>query len=454
MEIVDSNATPRCVHLESGCWRALFKEGALCAKAHNTCLRLWAFQRTRAGWCFSGGYVAAGAIGFMALLSVKAGMDEAARDKFWTWRRIVLTIGYCLVFLAGVVNLLEAHSNGLVLMLASAAGFVFLHRTWVGIVVWTYVAAAGAVALASGDDLGLFGLAAGLAFGSLALPWRKRSAAPAPLPQCAQPLPFMPAPADLAAVETAVATDLAPPPPPDPVVIERSVLVTPSELVSPIAGNGHLGPDPIYPGALFIGSIGHISLTLPWKDLTPDLMRRPVIGFLWLYLFAREMRKAGDRITRTALIDEVAHSVADPRGRLRGYLRDLAHLPAPLGSMIRVEEELIGFDLTKQETDLDELRASVEHVKQAGLKVAEFEIEHAQELLPDLGDGQFLPGFEEMEKRVTNGRGIAGQVVAEVTAHVAKGSPESWGPSRPKSLLRASTPRSAAATSPVASSSI
>ena len=32
----------------------------------------------------------------------------------------------------------------------------------------------------------------------------------------------------------------------------------------------------------------------------------------------------------------------------------------------------------------------------------------------DLGDGDFLPGFEDMEKRVTQGRGVAGQVVAEV----------------------------------------
>jgi len=130
------------------------------------------------------------------------------------------------------------------------------------------------------------------------------------------------------------------------------------------------------------------------------------------------MRKAGDRLTRSSLIDEVAYGVTDPRARLRGYLRDLSHLPAPLGAMIKVEDELIGFDLLGQETDVDELRDSVEHMKQGGPTVPDSEILHAQELLRDIGDGVFLPGFEDMEKRVTKGRGIAGQVVAEVRAQV------------------------------------
>jgi len=91
---------------------------------------------------------------------------------------------------------------------------------------------------------------------------------------------------------------------------------------------------------------------------------------------------------------------------------------APLGAMIKVEDELIGFDLLGQETDVDELRDSVEHMKQGGPTVPDSEILHAQELLRDMGDGVFLPGFEDMEKRVTKGRGIAGQVVAEVRAQV------------------------------------
>ena len=144
------------------------------------------------------------------------------------------------------------------------------------------------------------------------------------------------------------------------------------------------------------------------------------MGFIWLYLFAREMRKSGDRMTRTALIDEVAHGVVDPRGRLRGYLRDLSHLPPPLGSMVKVEDELIGFDLLGQDTDVDELRKTAAYFAERHDKIENYEVDHALEMLADFGSGDFLPGFEEMERRVTKGRGTAGQVVAEVRVKLHK----------------------------------
>jgi len=359
----------------------------------------------------------------------KAGMNEAASEKFWTWRRILLAAGYGLVFLAGFPILFAGDPNGLILMVAAVAGVLFLHRTWVGVVVWAYVAASGVVALTSGDDTGFYGVIAGVGFGLLALPWRQREHVPVRAPvfwtQPTQPAPtrtqtngaHSPHPSLPTEVQRQVEADMVEQGPP---VVEQSPPAVPARPVTPSNGDAHPESQQVFPGALFIVAIGQINLTLPWKDLTPDLMRRPVLGFIWLYLYAREMRKAGDRLTRSSLIDEVAHGIADPRGRLRGYLRDLSHLPAPLGAMIKVEDELIGFDLLGQETDLDELRDSVEHMQQGGSTVPDSEIDHAQELLRDMGDGLFLPGFEDMEKRVTKGRGIAGQVVAEVRAQVLR----------------------------------
>jgi len=348
----------------------------------------------------------------------KAGMNEAASEKFWTWRRILLAAGYGLVFLAGLPILFASDPNGLVLMGAAVAGVLFLHRTWVGVVVWAYAAASGVVALTSGDDTGFFGVVAGLAFGALALPWRPRSRAAKPMPYFTQQPAFIPPPTPFLAPQAVVAKSAPVTPAADPVIVPQTEPISALKPTARSRRNGHTGGDPTMPGALFIEAIGKISLTLPWRDLTPDLMRRPVLGFLWLYLFAREMRQPGDRITRTALIDEIAHGVADPRQRLRGYLRDLSHLPIPLGYMIKVEDELISFDLFRQETDVDELRKTAAAFKQEGSKVDEHEIQHAQELLPALGNGDFLPGFEDMEKRVTKGRGIAGQVVADVRAHL------------------------------------
>lgn len=354
------------------------------------------------------------------------GMEGMASGRFWTWRRTLLAVGYVLVFITGVQILLAADPTGLVFMVAAVLGVLFLHRTWVGLVVWTYVAASGLVAIISGDDLGFYGLAAGIGFGLLAVPWRRREPVPARAPvfwtQQMQPAP------------TRTQTNGAPSPHPSlptvqrqvdahavaqsQPVVEQSPPAAPTKPITPSNGDAHAESQKVFPGALLITAIGKINLTVPWKDLTPDLMRRPVLGFLWLYLYAREMRKSGDRLTRSSLIDEVAYGVADPRGRLRGYLRDLSHLAAPLGAMIKVEDELIGFALLGQETDVDELRGSVEHMKQGGPTVPDSEILHAEELLRDMGDGVFLPGFEDMEKRVTKGRGIAGQVVAEVRAQV------------------------------------
>lgn len=350
------------------------------------------------------------------------GMREVAGEKFWTWRRILLAIGYGLVFITGLEIVFAADPNGLILMVAAILGFLFSHRTWLGIRVWTYVASSGLIAISSADDLGFYGLAAGIGFGVLALPWAEKRPSLRPVVHYGQQSPFIAAltnpngqPSESASLPTNAP---GPQPSEPPVATQPEPSPSPEPAPVPSADDGHVALRAISEGDLYIATVGKISLTLPWKDLTPDLLRRPVIGFMWLYLYAREKRKAGDWIRRSALIDEVAHGVADPRGRLRGYLRDLSHLPAPLGSMIKVEDELIGFDLQGQRTDIDELRQAVAAVKQAELAVEDFEIQHARKLLVDLGEGEFLPGFEEMEKRVTNGRGIAGQVVAEVRAQV------------------------------------
>lgn len=169
-----------------------------------------------------------------------------------------------------------------------------------------------------------------------------------------------------------------------------------------------------------IRTIGFLRISTDAGDVTSVVMGKPVIGFLWLYLFARSLRKPGDRLTRSSLMDEVAHGVADPRGRLRGYFRDLARLPEPLGSMVKVEDELVGFDLNGFAADVVELRDMAEKVRLANGSIHDADLRAAQDLLTEIRDGEFLPGFEDMEKRVTKGRGDAGRIVAAVRVQVDK----------------------------------
>lgn len=318
----------------------------------------------------------------------KAGMQAGEDSRFWNWRRVVLTIGYLLVFLTGLQILIAADPNGLILMLAAVAGFLFLHRTWLGVIVWIYVLASGVVAIIAGDDLGFYGVMAGLAFGVVPLPIWSRRAKPRPIHYWQQS-PFQ-----------------MPPPIASPVVVEHSAEPTPAQsslsaLAKPM-----------------IRTIGRIQVLRASGDLTSDLRRKPVTGFMWLYLLAREVRKPGDQLTRTAITDEVAPRVNNPRGRLRGYLHDLSQLPEPTGRMVRVEDELIGFDLGGVDADFVQLRDLAKRIREAQGSLDDELLDKGKTLLLELGDGEFLPGFEDMEKRVTKGRGSAGQIVAEVRVQI------------------------------------
>ncbi len=329
----------------------------------------------------------------------KAGMQTAAGERFWDWRRIVLVVGYGLVFVAGALLLLAPDPNGLILMAASVAGVVFIHRTWLGVVIWIYVLLAGVVAIVSHDDLGFYGVVAGLGFGLVALPiWSRRPTAPRPIHYWQTPQsPFAAPPTMPAQVPMPVA---------EPIPVQP-----------PAALDGSLSEQQP-PARPMIRTIGRIQMLTGTGDLTASLMGKPVIGFLWLYLLARSVRTAGDRVTRASITDEVAHGVNDPRGRLRGYLRDLTKLPQPLGSMVKVDDEMIGFDLGDHDADFTQLRSMASRVRQTSGSLDDDLLRTAKSLLFELGDGEFLPGFEDMEKRVTQGRGVAGQVVAEVRVQI------------------------------------
>jgi hypothetical protein len=86
--------------------------------------------------------------------------------------------------------------------------------------------------------------------------------------------------------------------------------------------------------------------------------------------------------------------------------------------MVKVDGEMIGFDLDGTPADFIELRDLAQLARQANGSLSDDLLRQAQNLLSEISDGDFLPGFEEMEKHVTNGRGVAGQVVAEARTQI------------------------------------
>jgi hypothetical protein len=325
----------------------------------------------------------------------KAGMESGPGQRFWNWRWIVLAIGYVLVFITGLQIAVAADPTGLILIAAAVGGVLFLHRTWFGVLVWVYVIASGVLAFVSGDDFGVYGVIGGLGFGAVALPiWSRRAVqpwSPAYWPQS----PFVaPQPSPAAPVaDPIVAAPLKP---------DQPAEKTPSAV----------------PVAPRIRTIGRIEILTASGNLGRKLMRKHVIGFLWLYLLARDVRKPGDRLSRSAITDEVAYGVRDPRGRLRGYLLDLSRLPEPMNSMVKVDGEMIGFNLDGTPADFIELRDLAQLAREANGRLSDDLLRQAQDLLSEISDGDFLPGFEEMEKHVTKGRGVAGRVVAEARMQI------------------------------------
>jgi thioredoxin-like negative regulator of GroEL len=86
--------------------------------------------------------------------------------------------------------------------------------------------------------------------------------------------------------------------------------------------------------------------------------------------------------------------------------------------MVRVDDEMIGFDLGDCDADFARLRRIAVRIRQSNGHIDDASLSEAHALLQELGDGEFMPGFEDMEKRVTQGRGVAGQVVAEVRVQI------------------------------------
>lgn len=171
---------------------------------------------------------------------------------------------------------------------------------------------------------------------------------------------------------------------------------------------------------LLIRSIGQLRLTSSNGDLAPDLEDRPVLAFLFKYLLARAV--LGDPPARMALGDELSPGVtqASQRERLRKQLYDLQKDTAPeVAALVRTNRTHVWLELDSAESDVVSMRDLCGRVRQRGFLInAEMADEIGRTL--DLTDShEFLAGFEELENKVNQGRGTAGQMVAQARESIA-----------------------------------
>jgi hypothetical protein len=168
------------------------------------------------------------------------------------------------------------------------------------------------------------------------------------------------------------------------------------------------------PGHLRIRTFGRLELLQAGEDYGAALMAKKVLAFIWLYLFVRALLKPDGRVKRIVFAEEVSPglSPAKQNKRLRNRIDDMLKrdLPTALSSRLVVDRNEIGFDLSNCSIDIVRLQEVArlcgdKHGLLTGDLVAE-----AHRML-DETEGEFLPGWDEIERETNGGRGAAHEYV-------------------------------------------
>jgi hypothetical protein len=309
-------------------------------------------------------------------------------------RGIILLCGFigCAAFGLGAILTPPSDPIGWAYLVGAVLGYFYIQTRGLTTFLWLVVAAGGVAVALAGAASGwvMFGL--GIALAAISL---------------------LPLPAEYR--DAAVL-----PPPTGPVL---SPLPTSSATL-----NGHSStfpevssanrPEPS--GRLAIRSIGAFTLTSNAGDLTSNLEAKPVVSFIWKLLLAREV--LGDpHLGREALGDELSPGISDAarRQRVRKQIYDLQKdIRTELATLVRTDRTHLWLDLEAADSDAAALKKLRLRIPNPGTLI---DTNFAQEVRQMLAStrGDFLSGFEDLQYRVTQSNGTAGEVVAAARQLIA-----------------------------------
>src|SRR5216683_802070 len=142
------------------------------------------------------------------------------------------------------------------------------------------------------------------------------------------------------------------------------------------------------PSYLSIRTFGRIEFRQAGQDYAPVLIGKPVLAYIWLYLFVRGLLEPGGRVDRGAFADEYSPGLSPERQRkrLRDRLGDMfkRDLPAVLSSRLVADRTELRLELSRCSIDI---------------------------VLLEETEGEFLADWEEIEKETNGGRGGAAEYV-------------------------------------------
>jgi len=168
------------------------------------------------------------------------------------------------------------------------------------------------------------------------------------------------------------------------------------------------------PSHLTIRTFGRIELRQAGQDYAPELLRKKVLAFIWLYLFVRGLLEPGGRVDRGAFCEEFAPGLSPERQRkrVRDRLDDMysRDLPEALTSRLTTDRTHLSLDLSKCNIDIVRLQELAKQcLAKQGMLTSDLAAEASRIL--DETEGEFLPAWDEIEKETNGGRGAAAEYV-------------------------------------------
>jgi len=175
------------------------------------------------------------------------------------------------------------------------------------------------------------------------------------------------------------------------------------------------GPSPAPLPAVTIRTLGTFQVLEGNQDIAPELLGRPTLCFIWLYLLTHSITRPAVPVHRQLLAEETSPGIDNDqqRARLRHRLHAFQRiLPGVIAERIRVEGEFVRFELTGVQLDVASLReAADEWGSGTGLLPAEGIAD--LEVAANYG-AEYLPIWDDLEQQITRGRGAASELVRNV----------------------------------------
>jgi hypothetical protein len=306
-----------------------------------------------------------------------------------TWREVGLWLASIAICVLGVVWLAAGDLTGLLPLAAGISGALLVHRRLLPVCIWLGAAGWAAVAFLHGSTPALVLVAVALASAGLAA-WRGgrlEATTTRPTPSAAH---------------TAALLAVAAPSPAEAHQTASAVLPAAAAVDGDAAGLEAAST------ALVIRTIRRFQvLDAGGRDLTRALLRKRVLCFLWLHVLIRSLDSRSGRVLKDTLANESAPGLdaGSQRDNFRRQLWDMTHeLPGPIARGIRSDEEHVWLDFADCSVDVLQLRGLVQEAKAASQLLTIDLQTRIQATLSEVGAGDFLEIWEELERRATRAK--------------------------------------------------